>query len=480
MTITIVGLGPGRPGDLTLEANEVIRTAATVWLRTRVHPTVSALPAGPELRDFDHYYEECDDFATVYERICSDLERMGAQGDVVYAVPGHPLVGEATVRKLLERSAAGGPSVRLVAGLSFIERVCAAIGIDPLEAGLQIVDALDPVLEPSRPALCAQIYSRRIASALKLSLLELYPPDHQVALAGDGGAVWHGPLCELDRAERFDHLSSLYLPALPLEQDLRTFAGLRAIVHRLRAPGGCPWDREQTHDSLRPFLLEETYEALEKLDSGDAPGLAEELGDLLLQVALHCEIAGEAGEFQYPDVFQSISAKLLRRHPHVFGSVSVTDAEEVKANWQRIKQEERADEDAAGRSILSGVPLSMPSLAYSQAVQERVAQVGFDWPQIEGVLDKLVEELGELRSAEDQAQREEELGDLLFVVANVARWMKIDAEAALRQANRKFGRRFGIVEELARERGVDLAKAGLDGLNRLWDEAKELERRQGR
>ena len=173
-------------------------------------------------------------------------------------------------------------------------------------------------------------------------------------------------------------------------------------MHRLRAPGGCPWDREQTHDSLRPFLLEETYEALEKLDAGDVSGLAEELGDLLLQVALHCEIAGEAGEFQYSDVFQTISAKLLRRHPHVFGSASVTDAEEVKANWQRIKQEERADEDAARRSILSGVALSMPSLAYSQAVQERAAQVGFDWPQIEGVLDKLGEELGELRSAEDR------------------------------------------------------------------------------
>ena len=315
MGITVVGLGPGRPGELTVEAGEVLRRAGTVWLRTRVHPTVAALPAGPTLHDFDHYYEECDDFSAVYERICSDLERMGTEGDVVYAVPGHPLVGEATVRKLLERSAAGGPSVRLVAGLSFIEHVCASIGVNPLEAGLQIVDALDPVLEPGRPALCAQIYSRRIASALKLSLLELYPPDHQVALAGDGDAVWRGQLCELDRAERFDHLSSLYLPALALEQDLRTFAGLRAIVHRLRAPGGCPWDSEQTHDSLRPFLLEETYEALEKLDAGDVSGLAEELGDLLLQVALHCEIAAEAGEFQYSDVLQTISAKLIGAIP---------------------------------------------------------------------------------------------------------------------------------------------------------------------
>jgi tetrapyrrole methylase family protein/MazG family protein len=476
MSITIVGLGPGSPGDLTVEASETILRAPTVWLRTRIHPTVAALVPGPELRDFDHYYEQCADFADVYQRICADLEQMGTEGDVVYAVPGHPLVGEATVRRLLERSGAGGPAVRIVAGLSFIEPVCTMLAVDPLAAGLQIVDALDPSIEPGRPALCAQIYSRRIASSLKLSLLELYPPDHTVALAGAGGALWRGPLSDLDRAERFDHLSSLYLPPVSVERDLRTFAGLRGIVHRLRAPGGCPWDREQTHQSLRPFLLEESYEALEKLDAGDVSGLAEELGDLLLQVALHCEIAAEAGEFQYADVFEAIGSKLIRRHPHVFGDASVRDAEEVKVNWQRIKQDERAGEAADLRSILSGVSLSMPALAYSQAVQERAAQVGFDWPRMDGVLDKLVEELGELRAATDESQREEEFGDLLFVVTNVARWLKIDAEAALRAANRKFRRRFSAVEELAHARGVDLATLGLEGLDRLWNEVKAAER----
>jgi tetrapyrrole methylase family protein/MazG family protein len=480
--ITVVGLGPGSPDDLTLGARAVLARAQTVWLRTRFHPVVSELPSGPEWRDFDHFYEQSDGFSQVYDRICGELERMAGSGNVVYAVPGHPLVGEATVRRLIERSRAGGPELRIVAGLSFIEPVCALAGVDPLEAGLQIVDALDPRLEPSRPALCAQIYSRQIASGLKLSLLELYPPEHEVtvvrALDGGEGALWRGPLRELDRDDRFDHLTTLYLPPLPPEADLCTFTGFRAIVRRLHAPGGCPWDREQTHTSLRPYLLEETYEALEKLDSGDAAGLAEELGDLLLQIGLHTEIADEAGEFGYSDVFQCISRKLIRRHPHVFGEAVVGGARDVEANWQRIKQQERTDESEERRSILSGVPAAMPALSFSQSVQERAAQVGFDWPRLEEVLDKLVEELEELRAASNQSEREEEFGDILFVLANVARWMQIDAEAVLRGANSKFVRRFGRVETLARERGIDMASAGLPALDALWDEAKGEERGQ--
>ncbi len=483
MPVTVVGLGPGRPADLTLEAQQVLSGARIVWLRTRVHPVVEQLPVGPELRDFDAYYEAGEDFPQVYERICADLERLGREGDVVYAVPGHPLVGEATVRQLLRRSREGGPEVRIVAGLSFIEPACAALGIDPLETGLQIVDALAPQIDPSRPALCAQVYSRRIASGLKLSLLEEYPVEHHVAVvafsAEEESVVWRGPLEALDRADRFDHLSSVYLPALTVEQNRRTFEGFRGIVHRLHAPGGCPWDREQTHASLRPYLLEETYEALEKLDRGDTHGLAEELGDILLNIGLHCEIAQEADEFDYGDVFETIHRKLVRRHPHVFGETAVADAEEVKANWQRIKQVERAGEPEAKRSILAGVPRSMPALSFSQSVQDRAAQVGFDWPQIDDVLEKLREEIAELRAASTADEREDEFGDILFVLANVARWLHLDAEEALRRANAKFVRRFGRVEALAEERGIDMAKGGLEALDALWDEAKSEERGPG-
>lgn len=478
--ITIVGLGPGAASDLTLAARQTLAEAREVWLRTRIHPVVAELPTGPVLRDFDDVYEQGRDFAEVYERICSDLERMGREGDIVYAVPGHPLVGEATVRRLLERAAADGPAVRIIAGLSFIEPVCSALKLDPLANGLQVIDALDPRLEPGRPALCAQVYSRHIAARLKLALLDLYPPDHAISVVSGAGVdaeerLWTGPLAEMDRAERFGYLTSVYLPPLPREEDRRSFGGFRDIVHSLYAPGGCPWDREQTHSSLRPFLLEEAYETLEALDAQAPERLAEELGDLLLQIGLHCEIAAEADEFDYGDVFESITSKLIRRHPHVFAGANVSGADEVRTNWQRIKQAERDGEQADRRSILAGVPASMPALAYSQAVQSRAAQVGFDWPQVEQVIDKLVEEVNELRGATTLAEREDEFGDVLFVLVNVARWLGLEAEETLRLANRKFVRRFSRVEALARERGIDMAAAGLPALNALWDEVKQGE-----
>ena len=481
MTITIVGLGPGSAGDLTLEARRVLAEAPEIWLRTRIHPAVASLPSTPVLHDFDSYYEHETGFAEVYERICSDLERLAASEDIVYAVPGHPLVGEATVRRLLAQSQAGGPAVRIVAGLSFLEPVCVALGIDPLEGGLQIVDALSPHLELDRPALCAQVYARHVASGLKLALLDLYPPEHPVTVVTAAGvegaqAIWTGPLAELDRGDRFDHLTSVYLPALQPELNRRTFAGLRGILHRLYAPGGCPWDRAQTHATLRPYLLEETYEALEALDSGDPHALAEELGDLLLQAGLHCEIAAESGEFDYGDVFEGITSKLIRRHPHVFGDVTVRNADDVAANWQVIKQAERSAADEPVRSILAGVPKSMPALAFGEAVQSRAAQIGFDWREMEGVVDKLIEEVAELRRATNQSERDEEFGDILFTLVNVARWLGINPEEALRRANQKFVRRFGAVEALARDRTVNMKEAGLDALDALWNEVKASER----
>ena len=477
MTITVVGLGPGAPGELTVEAQRVLAEAGTVWLRTTIHPVVKALSENLVLHDFDRYYEDGNDFEQVYDRICADLEQMGRSGDVVYAVPGHPLVGEATVRRLLERSRHGGPAIRIIAGLSFVEPVCTALGLDPVETGLQIVDALAPQIDPQRPALCGQVYSRQVASELKLALLELYPPEHQIQVVGAAGIagrerIWAGSLADLDRADRFDHLTTVYIPAVAPELNHRTFNGFRSIIQRLYAPGGCPWDREQTHTSLRPYLLEETYEALEALDNGDPPALAEELGDLLLQIGLHCEIASEAGEFEYSDVFQSITTKLIRRHPHVFGDVAVATPAEVEANWQRIKQQERGGKDEEQRSILAGVPLSMPALAYSQAVQARAAQVGFDWERFEDVLDKLAEEIGELRQATTPEGREDEFGDILFVLTNLARWLGLDAEQTLRHANQKFARRFGAVESIARQRGIDMKQAGLPALDALWDEVK--------
>ena len=254
---------------------------------------------------------------------------------------------------------------------------------------------------------------------------------------------------------------------LSLPEDLSRFATLVDIVARLRAPDGCPWDKEQTHASLREDLLEECYEVLEALDEGNSDKLCSELGDLLMQVVFHAQIAAEDGEFELGDVVNSITTKLIHRHPHVFGSKKVKNAEEVVLNWEKLKQEERG-----GTSILASAPKQMPALGYSQEIQRRVAHVGFGWEDIDGVIEKLAEEVGELKRAESQERKAQEFGDLLFTLANIARRLGIDLEAALREANQRFYRRFTYMEEVCRQRGLNFGELSFDEQNALWEEAK--------
>ncbi|MDH5696563.1 MAG: nucleoside triphosphate pyrophosphohydrolase [Dehalococcoidia bacterium] len=256
---------------------------------------------------------------------------------------------------------------------------------------------------------------------------------------------------------------------MSLSEDLSQFAALVDIIAKLRAPDGCPWDRKQTHASLRKNLLAECYEVLEALDEGDSEKLRDELGDLLMQIMLHTQIATEAGEFELGDVIKSINAKLIHRHPHIFGSEKVKDAEEVAHNWEVLKGEERE----ADVSILESVPQQMPALGYSQEIQRRVAQVGFDWEDVDGVIDKLAEEVKEFKQAETEEQRAKEFGDLLFTLANIARRLGVDLEAALRQANRRFYQRFTYMEEVCRQRGVNFGDLSFDEQNALWEEAKK-------
>ena len=255
---------------------------------------------------------------------------------------------------------------------------------------------------------------------------------------------------------------------MSLPEDLSQFTALVDIIARLRAPDGCPWDKKQTHASLRKNLLEECYEVLEALDEGNADKLCDELGDLLMQVVLHTQIAAEAGEFELGDVVNSITTKLIHRHPHIFGSKKVKDAEEVALNWEELKQEERG-----GTSILASAPKQMPALGYSQEIQRRVAQVGFDWEDIDGVIEKLTEEISELKRADSQERKAQEFGDLLFTLANITRRLGIDLEAALRGANQRFYRRFSYMEEVCRQRGLNLGELSFDEQNALWEEAKK-------
>jgi tetrapyrrole methylase family protein/MazG family protein len=272
---------------------------------------------------------------------------------------------------------------------------------------------------------------------------------------------------EIEIYAGLNYADALYVSPLQPEEDVRTLDGLAAIVRRLNAPGGCPWDQEQTHESLRKYLLEETYETLEALDSGDRAAMAEELGDLLLQIFMHVEVARREGTFSLGDVTGGIGRKLIRRHPHVFASGDARTASEVEQNWEKLKQLEKPDGSALG-----GVPAGMPALAASQSLQSRARKVGFDWPDIDGPLEKLREEIAEFARAADASEREDEFGDILFVAANIADRLGLDAEQCLRAANRKFRTRFELVEQLAGERGVRLDELQIEGLDALWDEAK--------
>ena len=372
-------------------------------------------------------------------------------------------------------------------------------GLD-LAQGIQVVATerlIASPIEPSRPLLIVPLLALGAAAAATdvpaaplpgrhgprgrdpLRLLQrLYPADATVARLGNNpGATTVGSLAEADLA------GPLYLPPIAPETAVAGPWGMPFISNRLRQPDGCPWDREQTHASLRKHLLEETYEVYDALEHGATPALAEELGDLLLQVILHAQLAAEEGVFDLADVQASIGRKIVRRHPHVFGDAVARTAADVNRQWERIKADERsgaAEGEAAepgapskpAKGALDGVSRILPALAASQEMQERAANIGYEWPNVEGVLDKVVEELAELREAPTAADRAEEYGDLLFVLVNVARWQGIEAEAALRAANDKFRRRFASVERQAAERGVQLRDLSFAELDALWDSAK--------
>lgn len=469
MTIHIAGLGPGSLDLLTIQVRDLLASGLPVIVRTRHHPCVAELDPVRQWTDCDALYGS-GTFNEVYERIARSVVETFRRDDGIFAVPGHPRIAERSVQALEQAAAAEGIAVRTYPGLSYVD--AALLLLDEPVDDLQVCDALDLRIDPRRPALVAQIFDRDRASALKLRLLELYPPDHEVALLSELGTAWARarrlPLLELDHSAT-SYLDTVFLPALTAESNVRTLNGLADIVARLNAPGGCPWDREQTHASLRKYLLEEAYETLEAIDSGDPGSITEELGDLLLQVLMHTEVAQREGTFTLGDVTEGIGRKLIRRHPHVFADGQARTAAEVEQSWEQLKQREKPD-----RSALTGVPAGLPALAASQSLQGRARRIGFDWPDIEGPLEKLQEEVAEFARAQRPAEREDEFGDILFVLANIADHLGLDAEQCLRAANQKFRRRFELVESLAAERGIALADLDLEGLDALWDESKAV------
>lgn len=480
MTLTIVGLGPGDIDDLSRKAWRVLKQAERIYLRTSQHGCVDCLPqTGAVYHTFDDLYDTSQDFETVYVTITQRVLDAAARGDVVYAVPGDPLVGESTTTRILAAAKAAGVKVEIVNGISFIEPMLALLGIDALD-GLQVLDGIaiaamhHPPINPDYPALIGQVYSRQVASDVKLTLMNQYPDEFQVTLIHAAGTpqpqIEKVPLHAIDHSRQISHMTSLYVPALG---GMSSFEQFQEIIAHLRAPEGCPWDREQTHESLRQFLLEEAYETLDAIDAGDAQALSEELGDLMLQIVLHTQIAVEDGEFYMADVLRHVNQKMIRRHPHVWGDVDVNgSADKVVANWETLKRAERASKPQKNTSILDSTPKSLPALLQAYQYQRRAAKVNFDWKRADDVAAKVREEMDEVLSADSLERRAAEIGDLLFAVVNWARWLDVEPETALREANARFYRRFQYIEQAVTASGETLESRSLEDLDALWNEAK--------
>lgn len=566
--ITIIGLGPGAPGDITISAWKMLRSSPRTFLRTGVHPIVSCLiKEGISFSTFDYLYEQSADFEEVYTRICAAVIAAARSGPVLYAVPGHPLVAEESVRLIIETAHRENIHMHIQPALSFLDAVITALKLNP-GAGYQVIDGLrldEHTLVPAGPVVITQVHSRLVAAEVKVLLLEYYPPGHLIAVVRGAGIpgeerIEYIPLSELDRLDWIDHLTSLYVPevacrkspagyqgrnesvddqegvawgqaagdgvkpeedgdvevirvygethagfktgrrVLDVSRRQRSKQGIRGgqlngrqaeggclfpldplvnLLARLRGQGGCPWDREQNHFTLRPYLLEETYEVLEALNEEDMHKICEELGDLLLQIVFHAQIAAENRFFDMNDVISGISEKIIRRHPHVFGTATVKNSDEVTLNWEKIKAGEKGRRKYTGQ--LDSISPALPALMRAVKLQRKAARIGFDWPDYRGAMEKYHEEVDELKmaiAAGEQIQVEKELGDLLFSIVNLARLLGVDPEVALAATSERFVKRFRYMENAARCAGVELRDCSLTRLDSWWEEAKKQEKKE--
>ncbi|MBO0961780.1 nucleoside triphosphate pyrophosphohydrolase [Neobacillus sp. MM2021_6] len=483
--IEIVGLGAGDLEQLPVGVyKKLLHAGGGLFLRTKEHPVVADLEKeGLMYISFDTVYVKHEQFEAVYEEIAQTLLQKAKSEAIIYAVPGHPLVAERTVQLLLEYAPKEGVEVIIGGGQSFIDPLFSALKIDPIE-GFQLLDGtslLSSQLQIEQHIFISQVYDQFVASNVKLTLMEKLPDDYEIYIVTAAGSnqevIEKVPLYELDRNVSINNLTTVYIPPVKEEQILlKNFSKLREIISVLRGPNGCPWDKEQTHESLKKYLIEETYEVIEAINDGDIDHLIEELGDVLLQVMLHAQIGEDDGYFSIDDIIEVLSAKMIRRHPHVFGTGKAESAEEVVQNWQEIKQQEKGGVEPT-TSMLAGVSKVQPNLLRAYELQKLAAKVGFDWQEITPALAKVKEELDEFvaeldGTAEGLLLAKKEFGDLVFAFVNVARFLKIHPEEALFETNEKFIRRFQYVEESVKRSGRSFEEHTLEELDHYWDKAK--------
>ncbi|EPB9414112.1 nucleoside triphosphate pyrophosphohydrolase [Clostridium perfringens] len=482
--LKIMGLGPGAYEALTIGALKELKNNKNIYFRTEKHPTVDFLKdEGIKFESYDHAYEKYDSFDDVYKYIAEDLiTKIKDDEDLIYAVPGHPLVAEKSVINLIELCKENNIQYEVLPAVSFVDAMMEALQVDPIE-GVKIIDAFDmknQILDKRVGTIITQVYNNFIASEVKLRLLEGYEDDTEIIFVRAAGvegleSIRKIPLYELDWQEDIDYLTSIYIP-----KDLgnkKDFQDLLDIIETLRNPGGCPWDREQTHESLKSALLEECYEVIDAIENEDEDALIEELGDVLLQVVFHASIGKEDGYFDIMDVIGGISNKMINRHPHVFGNEKANTSEQVLVNWDEIKKEEKGIKTLTEE--MQNIAKSLPATTRAYKVQKKAKKVGFDWDDVNCAMDKVKEELNEIKevyNCEDKSIIEGEVGDLLFACINVARFLEVDGELALDKTIKKFIKRFSYIENEAIKNNKNLKDMTLEEIDKLWEEAKTSEK----
>ncbi|XZN66050.1 nucleoside triphosphate pyrophosphohydrolase [Clostridium perfringens] len=482
--LKIMGLGPGAYEALTIGALKELKNNKNIYFRTEKHPTVDFLKdEGIKFKSYDHAYEKYDSFDDVYKYIAEDLiTKIKDDEDLIYAVPGHPLVAEKSVINLIELCKENNIQYEVLPAVSFVDAMMEALQVDPIE-GVKIIDAFDmknQILDKRVGTIITQVYNNFIASEVKLRLLEGYEDDTEIIFVRAAGvegleSIRKIPLYELDWQEDIDYLTSIYIP-----KDLgnkKDFQDLLDIIETLRNPGGCPWDREQTHESLKSALLEECYEVIDAIENEDEDALIEELGDVLLQVVFHASIGKEDGYFDIMDVIGAISNKMINRHPHVFGNEEANTSEQVLVNWDEIKKEEKGIKTLTEE--MQNIAKSLPATTRAYKVQKKAKKVGFDWDDVNCAMDKVKEELNEIKevyNCEDKSIIEGEVGDLLFACINVARFLEVDGELALDKTIKKFIKRFSYIENEAIKNNKNLKDMTLEDMDKLWEEAKTIEK----
>ncbi|EIA15906.1 nucleoside triphosphate pyrophosphohydrolase [Clostridium perfringens] len=482
--LKIMGLGPGAYEALTIGALKELKNNKNIYFRTEKHPTVDFLKdEGIKFESYDHAYEKYDSFDDVYKYIAEDLiTKIKDDEDLIYAVPGHPLVAEKSVINLIELCKENNIQYEVLPAVSFVDAMMEALQVDPIE-GVKIIDAFDmknQILDKRVGTIITQVYNNFIASEVKLRLLEGYEDDTEIIFVRAAGvegleSIRKIPLYELDWQEDIDYLTSIYIP-----KDLgnkKDFQDLLDIIETLRNPGGCPWDREQTHESLKSALLEECYEVIDAIENKDEDALIEELGDVLLQVVFHASIGKEDGYFDIMDVIGGISNKMINRHPHVFGNEEANTSEQVLVNWDEIKKEEKGIKTLTEE--MQNIAKSLPATTRAYKVQKKAKKVGFDWDDVNCAMDKVKEELNEIKevyNCEDKSIIEGEVGDLLFACINVARFLEVDGELALDKTIKKFIKRFSYIENEAIKNNKNLKDMTLEERDKLWEEAKTSEK----